>query len=63
MYIFGYIHININAGFYTWNFLHTMVAYFPEKPTPEQKQDMEQFFKLLSRLYPCPDCANDFAEL
>lgn len=53
----------IHLGNHTWHFLHTMVAYYPDKPSQQQRTDIEQFFKLLGRLYPCQECARDFAQL
>lgn len=50
-------------GYHTWNLLHTMVAHYPDEPSLQQQQDVDQFFKLLSRLYPCQICAHDFAKL
>lgn len=41
----------------TWGFLHTMAAYYPEQPTSEQKNDMNQFIRLFSKFYPCDYCA------
>ena len=29
----------------TWNFLHTMAAYYPDNPTQEQQHDMSSFVK------------------
>ncbi|XP_011310585.1 FAD-linked sulfhydryl oxidase ALR [Fopius arisanus] len=46
-------------GSATWSFLHTMAAYFPEKPTREQSDDMRIFFHVFSKFYPCSTCAED----
>ncbi|KAL0270981.1 UNVERIFIED_CONTAM: hypothetical protein PYX00_008234 [Menopon gallinae] len=43
----------------TWGFLHTMAAYYPDKPTEEQENEIRQFFNLFSHFYPCQDCAED----
>ena len=41
----------------TWTFLHTMAAYYPETPTQEDKLEMNQMIKGLSKFYPCGYCA------
>ncbi|GFT69549.1 FAD-linked sulfhydryl oxidase ALR [Nephila pilipes] len=46
----------------TWSFLHTMAAYFPEKPSKDQQNDMKNFIGLFSKFYPCKECAEDFRE-
>lgn len=46
----------------TWSLLHTMAAYYPESPSKEQQEAMDSFLRALSLLYPCPYCAEDFAE-
>ncbi|KAI8796838.1 FAD-linked sulfhydryl oxidase ALR [Biomphalaria glabrata] len=46
----------------TWAFLHTMAAYYPEKPSLEQQHNMKQFIKLLSQFYPCHTCASHLRE-
>uniref|UniRef100_A0A8D8WIX2 Sulfhydryl oxidase n=1 Tax=Cacopsylla melanoneura TaxID=428564 RepID=A0A8D8WIX2_9HEMI len=49
-------------GQHTWGFLHTMAAYYPDKPSPELQKDMGTFFDILSKFYPCEMCATDMAE-
>lgn len=44
-------------GHSTWNFLHTMAAYYPNEPTNKQQHEMKQFIKLFSKFYPCDHCA------
>ena len=47
----------------TWKFLHTLTLRFPEKPTQQQSNDLKEFFRLFSLLYPCGDCAVHFQQL
>lgn len=49
-------------GHSTWNFLHTMAAAYPEKPTETQKEDVKSLFGILSRSYPCETCAKDLSK-
>eukprot|EP00540_Astrosyne_radiata_P022180 CAMPEP_0116859128 /NCGR_PEP_ID=MMETSP0418-20121206/21607_1 /TAXON_ID=1158023 /ORGANISM="Astrosyne radiata, Strain 13vi08-1A" /LENGTH=128 /DNA_ID=CAMNT_0004493229 /DNA_START=12 /DNA_END=398 /DNA_ORIENTATION=- len=44
----------------TWTFLHSMAAWYPEKPTHQEKKLMTNFMSALARFYPCPWCARDF---
>lgn len=46
-------------GSATWTFLHSVAAYFPATPTPDQQNDAKQLMQIVSRLYPCTDCADD----
>lgn len=41
----------------TWIFLHTMCAYYPDKPTQQQQQLMIQFIHSLGEFFPCHNCA------
>ena len=50
-------------GKHTWTLLHTMAAYWPQAPPPQQVEDGKLFIELLSRLYPCTDCAGHFRGL
>ena len=43
----------------TWSFLHTMAAYYPEKPSSAQQNDMKQFLNIFSHFYPCAPCAEE----
>jgi len=46
----------------TWTLLHTMSAYYPDRPSPSQQSDMSNFLSLFSRLYPCSYCASHLRE-
>ncbi|XP_019157633.1 PREDICTED: FAD-linked sulfhydryl oxidase ERV1-like [Ipomoea nil] len=47
----------------TWIFLHSLAAQYPEKPTRQQKKDVKELMGILSRMYPCKDCADHFKEV
>ncbi|KOS18738.1 FAD-linked sulfhydryl oxidase ERV2 [Escovopsis weberi] len=55
--------LKAELGRSTWKFLHTMVARFPEEPTPDDRKALETFMHLFGRLYPCGDCARHFRQL
>eukprot|EP00934_Nitzschia_sp_Nitz4_P003715 Nitzschia sp. Nitz4//scaffold29_size155292//67567//68205//NITZ4_002657-RA/size155292-processed-gene-0.46-mRNA-1//-1//CDS//3329546445//3705//frame0 len=46
----------------TWKLLHTMAAWYPDKPTNEDKEQMSSFFLALGTFYPCIWCAKDFQQ-
>jgi len=50
----------VRLGVSTWGLLHTMAAFYSDNPTDTEKRDMKTFFEVLSRLYPCEYCAQDF---
>ena len=45
----------------TWNLLHSIAASYSEIPSEVEKHQMIMFFTILSSIYPCPICAEDFA--
>lgn len=49
----------VELGRMSWSVLHTIAAYYSEKPTTRQQEDMKNFFNIFSRIYPCKECADD----
>lgn len=47
----------------TWTFLHTLAAQYPENPTRQQKKDVKELMAIMSRIYPCKECADHFKEV
>lgn len=47
----------------TWKLLHTIAATYPDKPSAEEQSNIQQFIRLLPKVYPCEICANDFGEM
>lgn len=41
----------------TWTLLHTMAAYYPENPSPQQQELMRTVISGLGAFYPCEECA------
>lgn len=52
-----------DVGRATWLFLHTLAAQYPERPTGQQKRDARELMNILSRLYPCAECASHFKQV
>jgi mitochondrial FAD-linked sulfhydryl oxidase len=44
----------------SWKLLHSMAAWYPDRPTAPQKERMTNFFRALADFYPCTWCAEDF---
>lgn len=60
---FAYMHSGLplnrrEVGRAAWGFLHTMAAWFPERPTRRQREGMEAFLGQLGVVYPCGYCAD-----
>lgn len=49
-----------SLGYFTWNFLHTMSVYYPEKPSEDQKSKMKNFIDAFGEFYPCKSCSAHF---
>lgn len=41
----------------TWTFLHTMAAYYPDKPSAMEQSTMKSLLGSFSQFYPCGPCA------
>lgn len=46
-----------------WTFLHTLASKFPQNPTLEEKERYLNFVVEFSKLYPCPECRQDFQKI
>ncbi|KAM3230287.1 hypothetical protein ACQJBY_060843 [Aegilops geniculata] len=51
------------VGRATWMLLHTIATQFPDEPTRQQKRDAKELMALISRMYPCKECADHFKEV
>eukprot|EP00978_Attheya_sp_CCMP212_P016411 scaffold42990_cov56-Attheya_sp.AAC.8 len=49
-------------GTSSWNLLHSMVAWYPSKPTLDESKKMTQFMEAMAYFYPCTYCAEDFQQ-
>ncbi|WOL08988.1 hypothetical protein Cni_G17741 [Canna indica] len=47
----------------TWTLLHSIAAQYPDQPTRQQKRDVKELMAILSRLYPCKECADHFKDV
>ncbi|KAM0673874.1 hypothetical protein GVAV_002712 [Gurleya vavrai] len=57
------LEIRENLGRSTWTLLHTLASVYPGIPSEQHKKDVLKFIYLLSKLYPCGDCAQHFQQL
>lgn len=55
--------LKAELGRASWKLFHTMMARFPEKPTPDDSLALKTYIHLFARLYPCGDCAAHFRKL
>ena len=51
------------VGRATWTLLHTLAAQYPEHPTSRQKRDARNLIDIMTRMYPCGECAEHFSEV
>uniref|UniRef100_A0A7R9VKP3 Sulfhydryl oxidase n=1 Tax=Chlamydomonas euryale TaxID=1486919 RepID=A0A7R9VKP3_9CHLO len=47
----------------TWTLLHTLAAQLPDRPTRQQQRDAKGLVDILTRCYPCGDCAKHFSDI
>ncbi|CAI4036908.1 hypothetical protein SMKI_16G2030 [Saccharomyces mikatae IFO 1815] len=51
------------VGRASWKYFHTLLARFPDKPTPEEREKLSTFIELYAELYPCGECSYHFVKL
>mmetsp|Transcript_34462 Transcript_34462/g.89259 ORF Transcript_34462/g.89259 Transcript_34462/m.89259 type:complete len:143 (-) Transcript_34462:1992-2420(-) len=49
-------------GWAAWSYLHSVAAFYPAKPSEEEKETMRGFMKGVAQFYPCKICRDDFVE-
>jgi hypothetical protein len=47
-------------GKYIWTSIHIIALGYPDKPTPDDKQNYKQFYTNLWKVIPCIKCANNY---
>lgn len=55
--------LKAELGNAAWKLFHTILARYPEKPTPEQRDVLTNYIKYFAQVYPCGDCARHFVKL
>ncbi|CAG8950506.1 hypothetical protein HYFRA_00007003 [Hymenoscyphus fraxineus] len=55
--------LKAELGHASWKLFHTMMAKFPDKPTPDDSAALNTYIHLFARLYPCGDCARHFQKI
>lgn len=55
--------IRAEVGRAGWKMIHTILAQYPEEPSDDDRITLSTYLKLLSRVYPCRECAEHFQEL
>ncbi|AJV93015.1 Erv2p [Saccharomyces cerevisiae YJM1400] len=51
------------VGRASWKYFHTLLARFPDEPTPEEREKLHTFIGLYAELYPCGECSYHFVKL
>lgn len=49
-------------GTASWKLLHSMAAWFPDKPTVDDEKSMSAFMSSFAKFYPCTYCSEDFQQ-
>lgn len=52
--------LKAELGRHAWFLFHTVLSRYPEAPTPNERDDLVQYVKYFTKLYPCGDCASHF---
>ena len=53
---------NEDLGRATWTLLHTLASQLPERPSKQQRKDLHTLVDVLTRVYPCGECAYHFRQ-
>ncbi|CCG80838.1 Putative uncharacterized protein [Taphrina deformans PYCC 5710] len=52
--------LKADLGRHAWFLFHTVLSRYPDTPTPGEREDLVQYVRYFTKLYPCGDCASHF---
>jgi FAD-linked sulfhydryl oxidase len=55
--------LKAELGNAAWRLFHTILARYPERPTPTQRNHLDSYIASFAQVYPCGDCARHFIKL
>lgn len=55
--------LKAQLGNASWKLFHTILARYPDKPTVQERNTLENYIQLFAQVYPCGDCARHFQKL
>ncbi|EJS41334.1 erv2p [Saccharomyces arboricola H-6] len=61
--LMGDDQVKKEVGRASWKYFHTLLARFPDEPTPEEREKLSTFIELYAELYPCGECSYHFVKL
>ncbi|GMG29371.1 unnamed protein product [Ambrosiozyma monospora] len=59
----GNATLRAELGNASWKLFHTILARYPDNPTPQERQHLDTYIASFSQVYPCGDCARHFVKL
>ncbi|RCK65706.1 FAD-linked sulfhydryl oxidase ERV2 [Candida viswanathii] len=55
--------LKAQLGNASWRLFHTILARYPDKPSVQERNTLENYIQLFAQVYPCGDCARHFQKL
>lgn len=55
--------LKAQLGNASWRLFHTILARYPDAPSAQEQQTLQQYIHLFAQVYPCGDCARHFQKL
>lgn len=55
--------LKTQLGNASWKLFHTILARYPDEPSDQERNTLENYIHLFAQVYPCGDCARHFTKL
>lgn len=55
--------LKAQLGNASWKLFHTILARYPDEPSDQERNTLENYIHLFAQVYPCGDCARHFTKL